>query len=408
MPSTIRDAVVQPIPKGSKDPSVSANYRGIALASSLSKVLEWSILLKWNSYFTTSDLQFGFKPGFTTLCTGVLKAVVNHYINRGSKVFACLIDASKAFDTVDHAVLFQKLLDRGLPKVLVRLLLSWYKTQQLSVRWSGHSSEYFRVSNGVRQGGVLSPILFTIYLDSLLNSLQSSGRGCYWRQHFSGALCYADDLTILAPSPDALRKMLSDCETYADSHGIRFNVSKTQLICFRRSPRPVSSHFVFCNQVLPLVDSVLHLGNTLNHDLADKLDIQAKLTSFLRKANGVLFRFSFADVTTKMRLFQSFCLSLYGCALWKLDSAALNSFSVAFHNVIRRIWNLPRRSHTAIVQSLASTGGIHNIVYSRFCGLFRSASVHSSGLIRSIFSDSAQTCNSNFIVYNVFVWSHSH
>ncbi len=72
MPVAFRDAIIQPIPKGSKDPSMSANYRGIALASSLSKVLEWSILLTWNHYFCTSELQFGFKSGFsTTLCSGV-------------------------------------------------------------------------------------------------------------------------------------------------------------------------------------------------------------------------------------------------------------------------------------------------------------------------------------------------
>ena len=127
------------------------------------------------------------------------------------KVYACLIDASKAFDLVDHRILFDKLLERGTPKPVVFLLLRWYKSQQLCIRWMGRSSEHFKVTNGVRQGGVLSPILFTIYLDSLLECLQASGRGCYWDNYFAGALCYADDLTILAPSPDALRKMIADC-----------------------------------------------------------------------------------------------------------------------------------------------------------------------------------------------------
>ena len=77
----------------------------------------------------------------------------------------------------------------------------------------------------MRQGGVLSPVLFAVYLDSLLDSLCSGGRGCFWGNHFCGALCYVDDLTILAPSPDALRKMLAECEAYAVSHDIRFNVS---------------------------------------------------------------------------------------------------------------------------------------------------------------------------------------
>ena len=100
MPTALHNATIQPIPKGSQDPSLSANYCGIVFASSLIKVLEWSILTTWND-------QFGFKSAFSTiLCTGVMKTVINRYLNKGSKVYACLIDASKAFDTVDHGILF--------------------------------------------------------------------------------------------------------------------------------------------------------------------------------------------------------------------------------------------------------------------------------------------------------------
>ena len=70
------------------------SYRPIALASTLSKILEWCILLKFNNYLQTSELQFGFKPGLsTTFCTGVLKGVVSHYLQHGSSVFACFLDA---------------------------------------------------------------------------------------------------------------------------------------------------------------------------------------------------------------------------------------------------------------------------------------------------------------------------
>ena len=408
MPAAFRDAIIQPIPKGSKDPSLSSNYRGIALASSLSKVFEWAILLTWNGFFSTSDLQFGFKPSYsTTLCSGVLKAVVNRYLNRGSKVYACLIDASKAFDTVNHYVLFKKLLDRNMPKPLVRFLLRWYRTQQLSIRWLGRLSDHFEVTNGVRQGGVLSPVLFAIYLDSLLESLRSCSRGCYWDSHFCGALCYADDLTILAPSPDSLRKMLAHCEAYADSHGLHFNVAKTQLICFRRSPALGQPRFLFCGQPLPLLDSVLHLGNTLHFNLSDKHDIQKKTMAFLRQANFVLFRFQFCDPLVKMKLFQAYCLALYGCSLWQLDCPELHGLGVSFNNVIRKIWGLPRNSHTSIVHCLGFTGSIQNLIFARFSRLLSTASAHPSALIRSIFTTSAFSCNSNFIGYN-YMCGHSH
>ena len=135
MPSCLRDCVLIPVPKKNKDVTSSSSYRPIALASSISKILEHLILTKFSSYLHTSPLQFGFKPGFSTsLCTGVVKNIISRYIHNGSSVHGCFLDASKAFDLVDHGILFQKLIDRGLPLAIVRFLSSWYSSQMMQVR----------------------------------------------------------------------------------------------------------------------------------------------------------------------------------------------------------------------------------------------------------------------------------
>ena len=69
---------------------------------------------------------------------------------------------------------------------------------------------------------MLSPILFTIYIDDLLHQLEQSGVGCYWGHQFVGAVCYADDLALLAPSPSALRLMLKTCTLFAETHSLFF------------------------------------------------------------------------------------------------------------------------------------------------------------------------------------------
>ena len=119
MPKPSRDCTIVPIPKGNKDLSSSdTDYRPIALAPTLSKALEWCILL---SYFLTSGLHFGFKQKMsTTLCTGAVKNNVSRYLHENSAVFACFLDASKAFDLVDHKILFERLFDRKLPAHLIR------------------------------------------------------------------------------------------------------------------------------------------------------------------------------------------------------------------------------------------------------------------------------------------------
>ena len=123
---------------------VSDNYRPIALAPNLSKVLEKCILLKYPTCFKTSDMQFGFKSGFSTeLCTGVVKSVITRYLHNETNVFGCFLDASKAFDRVNHAHLFDILLKRGLPCTVLRLLMQWYKDQSLSIRWNTCYSQPF-------------------------------------------------------------------------------------------------------------------------------------------------------------------------------------------------------------------------------------------------------------------------
>ena len=257
MPNVLRDCVVIPIPKGLKDPSCSSNYRGIGIASTLSKVLEGVILHKYSEFFTSSDLQFGFKSGYsTTMCTGLIKTTISHYINCHSVVYGCFFDASKAFDLVDRKLLFSYLYyDRGHPPTVIR----WYKHQSMCIRWNGAVSEPFCVSNGVRQGGVLSPVLFSVYINGLLCTLQESGVGCH----------------------------------FALTHGLK---SKTQLIRFSQHPHSQCDElFLFCGSKLSFTKEVTHLGHILTQDLDDSADISRAIWDLVRKANYILCTFSFAD-----------------------------------------------------------------------------------------------------------------
>ena len=132
------------------------------------------------------------------------KNVVSKFVHNGSSVFGCFLDANKAFDHVNHNILFSKLMERGIPPILNCFLLSWYKSQRMQVRWNATLSPAFSVTNGVRQGGVLSPIQFTIYMDNLLSGLKDLGIGCYGEGFFVSAACYADDVALFCSLTNCL------------------------------------------------------------------------------------------------------------------------------------------------------------------------------------------------------------
>ena len=95
MPQLLRDCILVPVPKPNKNATCSESYRPIALAPHLSKVLEKCILMQYSSFFATSDLQFGFKQGFSTnLCTGKVKNIAAKYVSNGTNIFGCFLDAS--------------------------------------------------------------------------------------------------------------------------------------------------------------------------------------------------------------------------------------------------------------------------------------------------------------------------
>ena len=396
-----------PIPKSCHDLSSSDNYRPISLASCLSKVLERIVLNQYSSFFSSHPLQFGFKSGSSTsLCTGTVKCIVSKYLHNGSTVLGCFLDASKAFDLVDHHKLFGILKKRGLPIPILRFLCSWYCKQEMKVQWGSCLSRGFSVSNGVRQGGVLSPYLFALYLDGLLEELSNSGVGCYWGSSFVGALAYADDIVLLAPCASALRCMLNICNNFATEHGLTFNPNKTQLICFRRFKLITNPPVIrFQNVTLKYMDAVKHLGHILHYKLDDGPDIVRAIKDLNKKANSMLYTFRSADPVVKTFLIKMYCLSLYGCHTWSLSSKCLFQIQVAMNKILHKVWNLPHRSHTSIVHCTADIPAICNIVYSRSCKFLSRSLLSYAPIVSSIIHESS-TLVYTFLGYNNLYGSH--
>ena len=210
IPAVVMEVTLIPLLKSKlKDETLSKSYRPIAIATAFSKLLELIILSKCDNCLKSSDNQFGFKRGHSTdLCIYTLKETVNYYTRLGSPVFIAFIDIEKAFDKLNHEKLFKILKRRGIPLYIVNVLMFWYIAQQFQIRWGGTLSRKFSISNGIRQGGLLSPLLFNAYMENLSIQLNSLGVGCFVTNKCVNHICYADDLVVLAPSVRALQSLL--------------------------------------------------------------------------------------------------------------------------------------------------------------------------------------------------------
>ena len=225
-----------------------------------------------------------------------------------------LIDASKAFDRVNYIKLFNKLIEKGMCPLIIRLLLNMYINQKLQVKWNSCISTKFNVTNGVRQGGILSPLFFSVYIDDLLVKLKNNAVGCHIGNHYVGALGYADDLILLCPSVSGMRNMIKVCEDYANDHSILFNGKKSKYLVFGKyNYNPI---LIVNNEVVPRTDNAIHLGHFLHTKDTNNALIEDQINSFHRSFHGFIARFGSCNTSTENRLFHQYCRAMYGSQLW--------------------------------------------------------------------------------------------
>ena len=325
------------------------------------------------------------------MCTWLALETITHFLTNGSEVFTCIMDMTKAFDKVKHSLLFKKLMDTNIPAIFTRLLLVMYMLQSADVKWNNLRSRRFSLSNGVKQGAVLSAILYCFYSNGLFTLLRSRRNGCWMFNHYAGIVGYADDNWLLAPTRAALQTMIATCEEYSREHNLTFSTdenpkkSKTKCMLFLKTRRVIEP-LKLNNVDLPFTDSAKHLGHFLNNSsYGIKQDMKVKRAMVIQKNNELCQEFSFCHPLSKLKLNQIYNFSYTGCQLWDLFCPEAEYLENTYNVSVRRMLDLPQYTHRYLIQPLANGQHLKQVLVKRFLQFCEKLKVCTKEVIKDTF-----------------------
>ena len=365
VPEYFSGGVITPVPKPGKDPTIIDNYRGITVTPILGKLFEKLVLLRLLEYMNVeqSDLQFGFTKNLSpTMSSLICSEVINESRMEGKPLYIVTIDSQKAFDTVNHVILKKQLYEEGTPLDLWNIVDSLYSGLSSKVKWQGDISDSFEISQGVRQGGILSPHLYKTYVDPLLDELKRNALGAHIGTMYVGSVAVADDFLFMSNCAHELQTMFNVSKEFASERRYKIHPTKTTLVTrittSTSRARDVGRKWYMGNSEVSENTKTEHLGMIRSVKDENKLNIQ-KRTSLARRTlysliktglhgcNGLTAKISF-------KIYQVYVLPrlLYGLEVLSLSKKLLDELETFHLEVLKNIQSLPTRTANSVVYLL--------------------------------------------------------
>ena len=307
------------------DKTNPANYRGISLTSNLGKLFNKIILARVIKFINNNNLisenQIGFKEkSRTTDHIFTIKSIVDTYKTKKMKVFAAFIDLRKAFDTVWREGLFYKLCKNKFPTQIFNIIHSMYKDPYCRIKFKQGLGRKFISRCGVKQGDVLSPILFNLYINDLVANLNESNNDPVILGDLTiNSLLYADDIILLSSTANGLQKSLEILDKFCSSWKLDVNEQKSKVMVFNSNGKTHINSFKINNSPIETVKTYCYLGITFKYN--GNINVSTKL--LMEKGRKAWFKIKktigLDNACCLMeKLFDSLVspITLYGCELW--------------------------------------------------------------------------------------------
>ena len=311
----------------------------------------------------------------------ILYAKENH-----SKLFVCYLDVQKAFDRMWHNGLFVKLYDMGLRSNLLGIIIELHSDMISCVLYKGHKSDWFKILQGSRQGGVLSPFMFLCYNDDLLEQLTKCTVGFKMLNINVSCPTVADDMVLLALSVSGLALLLCICYAYSCKWRYEYSPNKCSVIVYNETKHDyLRSQRVWYlgNSIIEETENYKHLGFNNNKYLNQTISIKEscdklKGTFFNFVHSGVFYEGTLHPITCN-KIYRSVVLpkALYGCENWaNLSDSERVTLERAHRFCVKHMQSLNIRTRTDVALSLLGIYPIENeidfkklILFGQLCRL---------------------------------------
>ena len=305
------------------------------------------------------ECQFGFRAGRgTSFGCAFLNDIIHYFNGQGSPLYICSLDAEKCFDRIWHAGLMFKLWD-VLPLNNWLLLYRWYSLSKAQVKWESKLSDIFQITQGVRQGSVLSPHLFNIFIDDMINQIQASEDGIRIGSDKYNCFAYADDVTLFCATAPGLQNLINICAEYASFWRFNFGINKSKCMIAGRSSLKSNTKWWLGQDPMDNVNSLEILGTVFSDDGHSKLNTDKRIKSCrqcLYSLQPVGMCYPGLATDAKVHLWKMICLPtlIYGSDALHMDKSDLQRLNSAQGCAIKSLLGLGKRAHhTKLLQALS-------------------------------------------------------
>uniref|UniRef100_A0A146MDJ5 RNA-directed DNA polymerase from mobile element jockey n=1 Tax=Lygus hesperus TaxID=30085 RepID=A0A146MDJ5_LYGHE len=354
-------------------------YRGLSFINSMAKILAGLLLGRLQSFVDSrnimSEAQTGFRKGYSTVdAIFTLTNLVHLQFSKGprKKVFAFFVDYRGAFDRVRHDLLFEKLDNMGVSQKFLKFLSAMYGIGRATVWGREGLSRYFDVEQGVKQGCLLSPLLFALFINDLTDALVC---GVAVGSQVIPALLYADDVVVVAESREDLQRNIDALHGYCTRWSLEVNLEKSKIVVFRRGGRLAGQDkWYYGSNELDIVSSFRYLGVSLTPALSFTGHLRDKASASKTAINSIyrsFFKQNSIPINAKYKVFMAAVRTIltYAAQIWGYKYyGVVEQVQIQF---VKMICSLPLNTPNYMVYLEADVDPVFFFTLALHCGYIK-------------------------------------